>query len=246
MSQPLPKSYMPHMRKSQRLLWHLYRGFWSLQGRVWDEQPGPWRDLLQHIVSALLERRTKPDEWVLDAGCGTGNYTIALAKEGFNVIGTDFATGMLTKAKQKTTEDLSGRVTFKRADLNAPLEFGDARFDHLISISALQAVANPTFTLGEFHRVLKPGGTLLLLLPRSKPNDGSRSFGELVRYRLQHLRRRTACKSLLVVAKARGDRFYDSPSWTAQQARYMLVSAGFNVLAVGEAQQIIVVAEKAR
>ena len=162
------------------------------------------------------------------------------------MIGTDFATGMLTKAKQKTTEDLSERVTFKRADLNTPLEFADARFDHLISIGVLQAVANPTFTLSEFHRVLKPGGTLLLSLPRPKLNDGSRSFGELVRYRLQHLERRTACKSLLVVAKACGDRFYDNPSWTAQQARYALASAGFEVLAVGEGQQIVVVAEKAR
>jgi ubiquinone/menaquinone biosynthesis C-methylase UbiE len=195
-------------------------------------------------VDVLLERRIEPGEWVLDAGCGTGNYAIALAEEGFSVIGTDFATGMLTK--QKTTEDLSGRVTFKRADLNAPLEFGDARFDHLISISVLQAVANPTFALSEFHRVLKPGGTLLLSLPRPKPNNGSRSFGELARYRLQHLKRRTACKSLLVVAKACGDRFYDNPSWTAQRARYMLATAGFEVLAVGEGQQIIVVAEKAR
>ncbi|MBN1978186.1 MAG: class I SAM-dependent methyltransferase [Anaerolineae bacterium] len=209
---------------------------------MWDEQPGPWRDSLQYVVGALLERRVKPDEWVLDAGCGTGNYAIALAKEEFSVIGTDFATGMLTKARQKTPEDLAGRVTFKRADLNTPLEFDDARFDHLISISVLQAVADPFFILSEFHRVLKPGGTLLLSLPR--PNDGSRSFGELVRYRLCHLKRRTACESLLVVVKACGDRFYDNPSWTAQQARYALASAGFEVLAVGEGQQIIVVAEK--
>jgi ubiquinone/menaquinone biosynthesis C-methylase UbiE len=234
------------MRKSQCLLWNLYRGFWSLQGHVWDEQPGAWRDSLQHIVDVLRERRVKPDEWVLDAGCGTGNYAVALAKEGFSVIGTDFATGMLTKAQQKTTEDLSGRVTFKRADLNTPLEFDDARFDHMISISVLQAVADPLFTLSEFHRVLKPGGTLLLSLPRPKSNNGSRSFGELVRYRLRHLERRTAWKSLLVVMKACGDRFYDNPSWTAQQARYMLASAGFEVLALGEDQQIIVVAEKAR
>jgi hypothetical protein len=87
---------------------------------------------------------------------------------------------------------------------------------------------------------------LLLSLPRSKPNDGSRSFGELVRYRLQHLERQTACESLLVVAKACGDRFYANPSWTAQQTRYMLSTAGFKVLAVGEGQQIIAVAEKAR
>ena len=51
------------MRKSQRLLWNLFRGFWSLQGHVWDEQPGPWRDSLQYVVDVLLERRVKPGEW---------------------------------------------------------------------------------------------------------------------------------------------------------------------------------------
>lgn len=160
------------------------------------------------------------------------------------MIGTDFATGVWTKAKQKTAEDLSGRVTFTRANLNAPLEFDDARFDHLIGISILQAVADPTFALGEFHRVLKPGGLLLLALPRGKSNNGSRSFGDLVRYRLQHLKRRTPCKSLLVIVKACGDRSHGNFSWTAQQARYALASAGFEVLAVGEDRQIIVVAKK--
>jgi ubiquinone/menaquinone biosynthesis C-methylase UbiE len=195
-------------------------------------------------VDVLREERAKSDERVLDAGCGTGKYAITLAKEGFNVMGTDFATSLLTKAQQKTTRNLSRHATFQQADLNTPLEFDDARFDHLISISVLQAVADPLFTLSEFHRVLKPGGTLLLSLPRPKPNDGSRSFGELVRYRLRHLERRTAWKSLLVVVKACGDRFYDNPSWTTLQARYMLAKAGFKVLALGEDRQIIVVAEK--
>jgi len=195
-------------------------------------------------VDVLREGRAKSDERVLDAGCGTGKYAITLAKEGFNVMGTDFATSLLTKAQQKTTGNLSRHATFQRADLNARLEFDDARFDNLISISVLQAVADPAFTLGEFHRVLKPGGTLLLSLPRPEPNNGSRSFGELIRYRLRHLRRQIPGKSLLVVVKACGDRFNANPSWTTLQARYMLAKAGFKVLALGEDRQIIVVAEK--
>jgi ubiquinone/menaquinone biosynthesis C-methylase UbiE len=239
---------MQQMQKSQRLLWNLYRGFWSLQGRfVWDDQGEPWRaSRVQYVVDVLRGRRINSDEWVLDAGCGTGSYAIALAKERFNVVGTDFATGMLTRAQQKATGDLSRYVAFRQADLNAPLEFSEARFDHLICIGVLQAVANPAFTLSEFYRVLKPGGTLLLSLPRPKSDDGSRSFGELVRYRLRHLERRTPWKTLLVVVKACGDRFYDNPSWTASQARDMLATAGFEVVAVGEDRQIIVVAEKAR
>jgi len=123
---------------SQRPLGNLYRAFWSLSGRfAWDDQREPARvsEPPERIVDLVRERRAKPDEWVLDAGCGTGNYAIALARAGYHVIGTDFAAGMLARAQGKVTDELPGRISFQQADLNAPLDFPDARFDHLISIS---------------------------------------------------------------------------------------------------------------
>ena len=232
---------------SQRLLSNLYSTFWSLYGRyAWDDQREPSRvsEPPERIVDIVRKRRRHPDEWVLDAGCGTGNYAIALAQAGFYVIGTDFAAGMLAKAQDKVTHDLSRLVSFQQADLNVPLEFPEARFDHIISISVLQAMADPLFTLGELHRMLKPGGTLVLSLPKQNSIIFSQSMGELIRYRIRHLERRTPGKILLVILKSFGDRFSDTPRWTRLQAQQMMSTTGFKVVSLDEGRQILVVAEK--
>ena len=234
--------------KVQRSLSNLYSAFWSLYGRyAWDDQREPSRvsEPPERIVDIVRKRRRHPDEWVLDAGCGTGNYAIALAQAGFCVIGTDFAAGMLAKAQDKVTHDLSRLVSFQRADLNVPLEFPEARFDHIISISVLQAVADPLFTLGELHRVLKPGGTLVLSLPKHDATLFSQPVNALIRYRIRHLERRTPGKILLVILKSFGDRFGNRPRWTRLQAQQMVSATGFKVVSLEEGRQILVVAEKA-
>jgi len=232
---------------SQRFQSSLYSKLWSLYGRhVWDDLavPSSVSESPERIVALIGERHRHPDEWILDAGCGTGNYAVALAKAGFRVIGTDFAAGMLAKAQAKVTEDLSRRVSFQKADLNTPLEFPEARFDHLIGISVLHAVANPQFTLGEWHRVLKPGGTLVLALPKQNSPRFSQSLGELIRSRIRQLKRPTPGKMALVMLKSFADRFRDIPLWTMPQARQMMSDSGFKVISLDEGRQILVVAEK--
>ncbi len=167
-----------------------------------------------------------------------------LTQAGFCVIGTDFAAGMLAKAQDKITNGLSRLVSFQQADLNMPLKFHEARFDHIIGISVLQAVANPIFTLSELHRVLKPGGTLVLSLPKQNSILFSQSVGEFVRYRIRHLERRTPGKILLVILKSFGDRFGNIPRWTMLQAQQMTSASGFKVISLDEGGQILVVAEK--
>jgi ubiquinone/menaquinone biosynthesis C-methylase UbiE len=88
-------------------------------------------------VDIMRKRRHNLNELILDAGCGTGNYPIALAQVGFHVIVTDFAAGMLAKAQDKIADGVSRLMSFQQADLNRPLEFPEARFDHIISISVL-------------------------------------------------------------------------------------------------------------
>jgi ubiquinone/menaquinone biosynthesis C-methylase UbiE len=106
------------------------------------------------------------------------------------------------------------------------------------------AVANPLFTLGELHRVLKPGGTLVLSLPKQNSALVSQSVGELVRYRIHHLERRTPGKILLVILKSFGDRFSHNPRWTRPQAQEMMRVSGFRVISLDEGRQILVVAEQ--
>jgi SAM-dependent methyltransferase len=232
---------------SQRLLSSLYSAFWSLYGRyTWDHHGAKSQvsDPPESIVAIIQKRLHAPNEWVLDAGCGTGNYAIAFAKEGFCVIGTDFAAGMLTRAKAKVTHHLLQRVSFQTADLNLPLEFPIARFDHIVSISVLQAVTNPILTLKEFYRVLKPGGTLVVSLPKRYASISRQSLGALIRDRVRHLERRTLSNILLVIVKSCGERWVQMPCWTMGEAQHMISSSGFKVIDLTEGRQIIVVAEK--
>ncbi len=236
------------MQKPQPL-WRLYRVFWSLFGRyAWDDQSEPARvsDPPKRVVEIVQTRCIKLHERVLDAGCGTGNYAVALATARFQVIGVDFAPGMLAQAQQKVTAALSQYVSFQTADLNAPLRFPTAHFDHVISISVLQAVASPNFTLGELHRVLRPRGTIVLSLPRQDSQVLSQPVSELLKYRIRHLERRTPGKMLLVVLKCLADRYHRSPRWTLAQTQTMLAATGFEILELEEGRQILAVAEKVR
>lgn len=232
---------------SQQLLSSFYSAFWSLYGRyAWDDHSEPSRvsDPPESIVAILQKRRRITNEWVLDAGCGTGNYALAFAKQGFWVIGTDFATGMLARAEAKVTNNLCQQVSFQNADLNLPLEFPAVRFDHIVSISVLQAVADPILTLKELHRVLKLGGTLVVSLPKQHSSRSTRSLGALIRDRIRHLERRTLNNILLVIVKSCGERWVQMPRWSVLEAEQMINSSGFNVIDLTEGRQIIVVAEK--
>ncbi len=137
--------------RTERVSQRLQRAFWSLYGRfVWDAEQPSWRlAQIERVVDTLASRRTRPVERVLDAGCGTGNYAIALAQAGFQVLGFDYATGMLTNAEAKLTEALGDRLSFRRMDLNHRLDLADASFDHVINILGTTAHAQnaPAFML---------------------------------------------------------------------------------------------------
>jgi len=69
--------------------------FWSLYGRLaWDAARPPWKAAqVRQIVEILKAQQVVPDEWVLDAGCGTGDFSLALAEAGFHVIGSTMQRG---------------------------------------------------------------------------------------------------------------------------------------------------------
>jgi demethylmenaquinone methyltransferase/2-methoxy-6-polyprenyl-1,4-benzoquinol methylase len=95
----------------------------------------------------------------LDVGCGTGvlaSRAQGITAPGGRAIGLDPSTGMLLRARERNVRKLV------RA-LGESLPFPDQAFDMLSMGYALRHVADLRLAFEEFHRVLKPGGTLLLL-----------------------------------------------------------------------------------
>jgi ubiquinone/menaquinone biosynthesis C-methylase UbiE len=124
---------------------------WARYERASLELLRPW------VASATLGR-------VLDVGCGTGNLLHLLADAGARVdayAGLDPAPAMLRIAAEKLR---AARI--RGALAAAPVEalpFADGAFDTAVSASTLHDWTDPRAGMAEVRRVLRPGGTLLLL-----------------------------------------------------------------------------------
>ncbi|MFM8639707.1 MAG: bifunctional demethylmenaquinone methyltransferase/2-methoxy-6-polyprenyl-1,4-benzoquinol methylase UbiE [Planctomycetota bacterium] len=101
---------------------------------------------------------------VLDVACGTGDLAEAFADAGAReVVGVDFTPEMLQVARQKGAgRPESSRVTYRQGDAMR-LDFADASFDVVSIAFGIRNVAVPERALGEFFRVLAPGGRLVVL-----------------------------------------------------------------------------------
>ena len=100
---------------------------------------------------------------VLDAGCGSGRLTVALARAGAEVTGIDTSSERLEHARGRA-ESAGVELQLLAADFNEPLPFEDASFDAVTSRLALMAAGDPVATLRELSRVLEPGGRFVTVL----------------------------------------------------------------------------------
>jgi SAM-dependent methyltransferase len=99
------------------------------------------------------------DEWVLDVGCGMGDYFDSVLKRIPNgrYFAADLSYGMLKKA---ITHPQANEVSFLVQDAQS-LSFPDHTFDVVLANHMLYHVPNLHRALEEIHRVLKPTGVLI-------------------------------------------------------------------------------------
>ena len=114
-------------------------------------------------VQKLAEVRDQ--EAVLEVAVGTGKQLAALAgrNPGGRTVGVDLADGMLARARRQLARDGLEGVELRRGDALA-LPFADASFDLVVNSYTLDLLprADIPKALGEFRRVLRPGGRLVL------------------------------------------------------------------------------------
>jgi demethylmenaquinone methyltransferase/2-methoxy-6-polyprenyl-1,4-benzoquinol methylase len=153
-------------------------GSYDLNNRVhslWQDQR--WRRI------AVKAADVRPGDAVLDVACGTGDLTQHFAKtEAARVVGADFTPAMLDVARQKLAKldpRVATKISYEEGDAQS-LRFADAGFDVVSIAFGIRNVEEPRRALGEFARVLRPGGRLdILEFEGRPPNAIMRWFNDL-------------------------------------------------------------------
>jgi len=96
---------------------------------------------------------------VLDAGCGYGGCSIALAERGADVIAVDKDTKRL-----QSLATLGLPIELEHADI-AQLPYPDNSFDVVVLQDVLEHLADASYVLTELSRVMQPSGILYLSTP---------------------------------------------------------------------------------
>jgi len=142
------KAYEPVVDKYSRQAtyydhrWNLRWGEATLRATV---EAVPWDDLGR----------------ILDVGCGTGALEQTVRprlRASHNLVGVDIALPMLQLARRKVGAVSGFHWTNSQAE-NLPFQTG--AFDGLICNNSFHYYRAPQPVLNEFHRVLRPGGTLV-------------------------------------------------------------------------------------
>ena len=156
-----------------------------------------WFRGFRRFVRPLLDRAAagRTGLWALDCGCGTGNNLPMLRAYG-RAVGIDLTFSGLTYARRQ-----GERLVVRASALTLP--FSDDTFDIVTSFDVIYAFDDrqAAQALGEMHRVVHPGGHLVLNVAALPALRGNHSIlgGEVQRYTRTSLRRHLEAAGFEVV-----------------------------------------------
>jgi len=123
------------------------------------EAGGPEADPYGILPQLLALLGDLTNQRVLDAGCGEGYLSRILAARGARVTGIDLSPRLVELARRRDSE---GDVTYRVADLSAPLPEYALHFDAVASYMVLNDVEDHRGFAATVAAVLKPGGRAVL------------------------------------------------------------------------------------
>ncbi|MDP9080089.1 MAG: methyltransferase domain-containing protein [Bacteroidota bacterium] len=138
-----------------------------------------------YIVSRLLHfLEPKAGELYIDIGCGTGNYTIALANTGVDFVGVEPSDEMLKEARKRneTIAWLQGSAE--------KIPAVDSSFDGVLATLTIHHWTNIAQSLKEVFRVAKPGARLIFFTATPNQMEGywlNRYFPGMLRASIDHM-----------------------------------------------------------
>jgi ubiquinone/menaquinone biosynthesis C-methylase UbiE len=141
------------------------KAYWSARAATFDEQPGheifseeeraAWQHLLTRHLGAGEGRKA------LDLASGTGVVSHLLDGIGFDVTGMDWAEPMLSLARAKAKRN-ARPIRFVMGDAENTME-PDESYDVITNRHLVWTLVDPKAAFTEWHRVLKPGGKVLVV-----------------------------------------------------------------------------------
>ena len=139
--------------------------------KKWDRDAEYYDTHVSHGIQTLEEKelwmglfreliRSESQE-ILDVGCGTGAMSLILTGMGHTVKGIDLSEGMMSVGRKKA-KSLGVSVDFSRGDAES-LSFADDTFDVVVNRHLLWTLPHPKQALSEWKRVVRPGGTVVVI-----------------------------------------------------------------------------------
>ena len=129
---------------------------------------GKTTDIIENQL--LIEKKmadylnVKPNETLLELGCGSGAIAMTMRKNTkCNIIGINIDEDTLEKGRKKLTKEGNTNIILKYQDLNQPLDFEDNSIDGVYEIQAVTFSEDLSSLMKELYRVLKPGKRVVML-----------------------------------------------------------------------------------
>jgi len=137
--------------------------FWDRTSRKYAS--GPVAD--QQAYARTLDRTRallRPQDRVLELGCGTGSTALRLAGGVRSYLATDISAGMIEIAEEKLAADPVPGLSFRAATAEE-FDPADAQFDVVLGFNYLHLVHDLPATLRQIHALLAANGALVTKTP---------------------------------------------------------------------------------
>jgi SAM-dependent methyltransferase len=133
------------------------RNYWDWRASSFDDSSAQQQSWWQVYNQALGTAR---DLHILDVGTGTGFIAMGLAGCGHRVTALDVSPAMLRRARIKAIQR-GQTIRFLAADASDP-PFAPAGFDAVVCRNLLWTLPDPARALNRWHRLIKPGGRIIV------------------------------------------------------------------------------------
>jgi len=127
-----------------------------------------WRFVTKHLP------KTNNGERVFDVGCGSGAFTIGVAKRGYDAVGLSWDTRNQAVATERAAIVKVKNTTFPVGDARYldQLQEHVGRYDYVLSLENIEHILDDRKLFSDLIRCLRPGGWLIL----STPNKNYRAI----------------------------------------------------------------------